>query len=617
MSKILNWLKNGYAKFKEEDETGDSSLSIWRMIFLSALVGAVAGLGAVLLVSMLEFTQWLFMGKCVGYFPEGAANEPIMFEVLHTISQTGSTELRLWLIPILPALGGLISSFLVLKFAPEAEGHGTDSAIEAYHFRGGKVRPVVPPIKAVATSILIGTGGSAGCEGPITQIGSGFGSTLATLLKLPVAQRRMLMAAGMAAGVGALFHAPMAGALFAAEVLYRDLDIEYEVLVPSIVASVTGYAVFSSIFGFHPLFATPEVSFDQPRMIFLYIVLALVISLGARFYTWFFYVVHEGFTKLKVPHVIKPAIGGLLTGIIGYFFLPALCSGYGTIQEALSFNGSNITLLALLGVFLFKTLTTAFSVGSGGAGGIFGPAIVVGGALGGSVGIVLNLWLPDWNVPVGAFTLVGMVAFFGCAAKTPISTVLMVSEMTGNYKLLVPSMWVCIIAYVLSRKVSLYRSQLPNRFEAPVHRGSMISGVIRNLKVADILQAHRKNPITIKYDTRLDEVISVLASGKQTVFPVVNQENYLSGVLTKKDLSTLLDTDPVFRRMLMVSDITLNKHSLALPTDTLAIALKCMDDDDAEELVVVSNINQPHKFIGIISHNDIAESYQREIQESR
>lgn len=617
MSKILNWLKNGYAKFKEEDETGDSTLSIWRMIFLSALVGAVAGLGAVLLVSMLEFTQWLFMGKCVGYFPEGAANEPIMFEVLHTISQTGSTELRLWLIPILPALGGLISSLLVLKFAPEAEGHGTDSAIEAYHFRGGKVRPVVPPIKAVATSILIGTGGSAGCEGPITQIGSGFGSTLATLLKLPVAQRRMLMAAGMAAGVGALFHAPMAGALFAAEVLYRDLDIEYEVLVPSIVASVTGYAVFSSIFGFHPLFATPEVSFDQPRMIFLYIVLALVISLGARFYTWFFYVVHEGFTKLKVPHVIKPAIGGLLTGIIGYFFLPALCSGYGTIQEALSFNGSNITLLALLGVFLFKTLTTAFSVGSGGAGGIFGPAIVVGGALGGSVGIVLNLWLPDWNVPVGAFTLVGMVAFFGCAAKTPISTVLMVSEMTGNYKLLVPSMWVCIIAYVLSRKVSLYRSQLPNRFEAPVHRGSMISGVIRNLKVADILQAHRKNPITIKYDTRLDEVISVLASGKQTVFPVVNQENYLSGVLTKKDLSTLLDTDPVFRRMLMVSDITLNNHSLALPTDTLAIALKCMDDDDAEELVVVSNINQPHKFIGIISHNDIAESYQREIQESR
>ncbi len=617
MSKILNWFKGCIARFREEDESGDSTLSIWRMIFLSALVGAVAGLGAVLLVSMLEFSQWLFMGKCVGYFPEGAANEPIMFESLHKLVEGDSTVLRKWLIPILPALGGLITSFLVLKFAPEAEGHGTDSAIEAYHFRGGKVRPIVPPIKAIATSILIGTGGSAGCEGPITQIGSGFGSTLATLLKLPVAQRRMLMAAGMAAGVGALFHAPMAGALFAAEVLYRDLDIEYEVLVPSIVASVTGYAVFSTIFGFHPLFDTPEVTFNQPRMIFLYIILALVISVGARFYTWFFYVVHEGFSKLKVPHVIKPAIGGLLTGIIGYFFLPALCSGYGTIQEALSFNGSNITLLVLLGVFLFKTLTTAFSVGSGGAGGIFGPAIVVGGALGGSVGIILDAWLPHWNVPVGAFTLVGMVAFFGCAAKTPISTVLMVSEMTGNYKLLVPSMWVCIIAYVLSRKVSLYRSQLPNRFEAPVHRGSMISGVIRNLKVADILQVHKKEPITIKYDTRLDEVISILASGKQTVFPVVNQENYLSGVLTKNDLSTLLDTDPVFRRMLMVSDITLRNHSLALPTDALAVALKIMDDDDAEELVVVSNINQPHKFIGIISHNDIAESYQCEIQEAR
>jgi CIC family chloride channel protein len=224
---MLNCIKSFFSKFKEEDASGDSSYTIWSIIFLSALVGAVAGLGAVLLVSMLEFTQWLFMGKCVGYFPSGAANEPVMFEALHTAAARGTGELRRWLIPILPALGGLITSFLVLKFAPEAEGHGTDSAIEAYHFRGGKVRPIVPPIKAIATSILIGTGGSAGCEGPITQIGSGFGSTLATLLKLPVAQRRMLMAAGMAAGVGALFHAPMAGALFAAEVLYRDLDIEY------------------------------------------------------------------------------------------------------------------------------------------------------------------------------------------------------------------------------------------------------------------------------------------------------------------------------------------------------------------------------------------------------
>jgi CIC family chloride channel protein len=175
MSKIREFIKAQYAKIREEGGNGDSSLSIWRMIFLSALVGAVAGLGAVLLVSMLEFTQWLFMGKCVGYFPEGAANEPIMFAGLHDAT-IREIELRRWLIPILPALGGLITSFLVLKFAPEAEGHGTDSAIEAYHFRGGKVRPIVPPIKAIATSILIGTGGSAGCEGPITQIGSGFGS---------------------------------------------------------------------------------------------------------------------------------------------------------------------------------------------------------------------------------------------------------------------------------------------------------------------------------------------------------------------------------------------------------------------------------------------------------
>ena len=215
---------------------------------------------------------------------------------------------------------------------------GTDAAIEAYHFRGGKIRPIVPPIKAIATSLLIGSGGSAGCEGPITQIGSGFGSMLATALKLPVAERRALMAAGMGAGVGALFHAPMAGALFAAEVLYRDLDLEYEVLIPSIIASVTGYSVFSKVFGFHALFETPQYGFSRPENLPLYLLLAVILAGGARFYTWLFYTVHEKFMALKISPAFKPAIGGLLTGIVGFMFLPALGSGYGVMQEALRYD---------------------------------------------------------------------------------------------------------------------------------------------------------------------------------------------------------------------------------------------------------------------------------------
>ncbi len=595
-------------------------IGIVRTLVLSAIVGMVAGLGAVLLVSLLQLSQWFFMEFLANYVPATPAGEPVMF---HNLPEFGG-EVRRWVILLLPALGGLVSSAIVLKFAPEAEGHGTDAAIEAYHFRGGKVRPVVPPVKAVATALIIGTGGSAGCEGPITQIGSGFGSAIASLLGLPVRERRVLMAAGMGAGVGALFHAPLAGALFAAEVLYRDLDLEYEVLVPSIIASVSGYALFSKVFGFHPLFEMPENFFYRPRMLLLYIVLAVVLAGGARFYTWSFYTAHDVFKRLKIPHVLKPALGGLLTGAVGFFFLPAIGAGYGVIQEALRYEShfapgaARTAFLLLAGVFLLKTLATSFSVGSGGSGGIFGPAIVVGGALGGAAGIVFSAMLPSWNVPVGAFTLVGMVAFFGCAAKTPISTILMVGEMTGNYRLLVPSMWVCIIAYLLSRKVSLYRSQLASRFEAPVHRGRMITGVLTSVTVRQLLDAggSRRTFRTVRGDTPLDELVDAIAAGEQTTFPVVDAAGALSGIVSRGDLSVLLASDPTLRRTLMVDDLELQHHGVVTETDALETVLRILDSEDAEQVVVAAGPGRSIP-VGIVSHNDVVEAYQREIREAR
>ncbi len=607
-----------FKKISESDP--EEGIGIARTLVLSAIVGAAAGLGAVLLVSMLQVGDWFFLGKLANYAPSVPGGQPELFKSLPEILG----EPRRWVLLFLPMLGALISSIIVLRFAPEAEGHGTDAAIEAYHFRGGKVRPVVPPVKAIATVLLIGSGGSAGCEGPITQIGSGFGSMFATALKLPVSQRRVLMAAGMGAGVGALFHAPMAGALFAAEVLYRDLDLEYEVLVPSIIASVTAHTVFSNIFGFHPLFDTPLNYFSRPWMLLLYIVLAMFLAFGARFYTWSFYTAHEKFMKLKIPHVLKPALGGLLTGIVGFFFLPALGSGYGVIQDALKWDSNfepgmaKAALLLLTGVFFLKTLTTSFSVGSGGSGGIFGPAIVVGGALGGAVGIVFSLLFPEWDVPVGSFTLVGMVAFFGCAAKTPISTILMVSEMTGNFNLLVPAMWVCIIAYMLSRKVSLYRSQLPNRFEAPVHRGSMISGVLNNVTVKDLLegQAAIGTFKTVSPHTPLSQLVDWMVEGVQAVFPVVSDTGMLIGIVTRRDLASIMISDPMLQQTLMVEDLQLGDHVQATETDTLQSVLNNLDAEDVDGLVVVSRFDR-YRVIGIVSHNDVVDAYQREMIAAR
>ena len=590
-----------------------------RTLLLSVLVGVLAGLAAMALCSLLQVFDWLFLGRVAGVVPGIAAGEPAPFDL-----PAPAGGVRLWAVALLPALGGLATGLFVDRTAPEAAGGGTDAAIEAYHFRGGRVRAAVVPVKTLATALLIGTGGSAGGEGPISQIGAGLGSMVAGWFRLPVAQRRVLMAAGTGAGMGALFHAPLAGALFAAEILYRDLDLEYEVLVPAIIASVTSSSLFSFVFGFKPLFDTPDISFSHPRNLLLYIVLAVVLSLGARFYVWSLYKAQDRFGRLRVPRALRPALGGLLTGLVGVVFVRALGSGYGTIQEALRFD-SGFTLSArgaafgmLVGVFFFKTLATAFSVGSGGSGGVFGPAIVAGGALGGAVGMLFASALPSWNVPVGAFVLVGMASFFGCAAKTPISSILMVSEMTGNFRLLVPAMWVCILAYLLSRTVSLYRSQLPNRFEAPVHRGSLVAGTLGALTVRDLLAARPRGEgfATVTPGTPVSALFDRPGGVRQDVFPVLAPDGTLAGVVSRRDAEATLDGDPVLRQTLLVEDISAAKHPAVREDEPLRSVLAKMDADDAEGIVVLSAAVPPRP-VGVVTHNDVAAAYQAEIRAAR
>lgn len=220
-------------------------------------------------------------------------------------------------------------------------------------------------------------------------------------------------------------------------------------------------------------------------------------------------------------------------------------------------------------------------------------------------GIIFSLLLPSVEVPVGSFVLVGMVAFFGCAAKTPISVILMVGEMTGNYRLLVPSMWVCMIAYMLSHRVSLYRAQLPNRFDAPIHRGKMISGVVRNIAVRELLGARCGFTfITAKEDTPLSLLVDALARGQQTVFPVVGDDGSMLGEVTSSDLEFVVTSDPMLRATLMVGDIALQKHAVVFEQDMLQTALRHMDNEGVYNIVVVSSdtIQRP---VGILTHNDV------------
>src|SRR5579883_1149166 len=426
-----------------------------RLLSLAFLLGLITGLGAIAFYLATEAVAHFALGGIAGYSPEPhPGGEPSLAWLSSALR-----PFHPWALLLIPALGGILSGLLVFTFAPEAEGHGTDSVIEAYHHKQGYIRPRVPLVKIVASAITIGTGGSGGREGPIAQIGAGFGSLLADVLRFRPAERRVLTAAGMGAGIAAIFRAPLAGALFAAEVLYWSPEFEAEVIIPAGIASVVSYTTYGAFYGWKPLFAMPDLSFNDPRQLVAYLGLAVLMAALAMLYTRTFYGITGAFHRWKIPRHLKPAVGGLVTGAIGlilYFafgrdtaVLAVLSFGYGAIQRALS-DGASASFGVLVAVALGKILTTSFTIGSGGSGGVFGPSMVIGGCGGGALGIVLHHLLPESMVPpLAAFVIVGMAGFFAAAAKTPFSTLVIVTEMTGGYGLLLPALWVCAISFLL------------------------------------------------------------------------------------------------------------------------------------------------------------------------
>lgn len=582
-----------------------------KIMLLSVLVGVAGGLGAIVFYTLLDAAKALFLGVGAGYYPAGPGGEPSLFGLLDS-----TVPLRRWALLIIPALGGLVSGWIVFKFAPEAEGHGTDAAIEAYHYRRGPTRARVPLIKIIASAITIGSGGSGGREGPIAQIGSGFGSMISSWLRLNERERRILMCAGVASGVGSIFHAPMAGALFAAEVLYRDLDMEYEVLVPSFISSIIGYAVFASFFGWESLFVTPEFTFHNPLQLFPYTLLAVAAALGAYIYIKVFYGVRGLFHRSRIPQMLRPAVGGLAVGIMGFILPQSLATGYGVIQSAmcvgtdLESQFGYISILLLLAVFAGKIFTTAFAIGSGGSGGVFGPAIVIGGALGGAVGQIAWRLMPALDIQPGAFVLVGMAAFFGAAAKTPISTIIIVSEMTGNYSLLVPSMWACIIAYVLLRNHALYEKQLPSRFDAPVHRGNMIKGVLNGISVKEAIGMINPGVTrAVMENTPVMDLLAGLTEHPDTGFPVLDKDHNLRGVVLARDLrSAMLPGN--MGDILIAGDLAVPAATVS-ESSSLLNALQEMTKFDHDMVVVVSKDN-PNLIAGTLTHADILSVYHVE-----
>ncbi|NOY13137.1 MAG: chloride channel protein, partial [Deltaproteobacteria bacterium] len=434
----------------------------FRLLILAVLVGIVAGSGAVFFYFATNSVEHLMLGKIGNFHPplEGTP-ESSFTQVINGLSAPYR-----WFLFLIPAFGGLISGWLVYTYAPEAEGHGTDGALEAFHRKNGVIRGRVPIIKTVASIVTIGTGGSAGREGPIAQIGAGFGSFVATRLGLSSADRRILLLAGIAGGIGATFRSPLGGALFAVEVLYRDPEFEHEGLIPCIISSIIAYSLFGSATGWKPLLATPHFQFNHPGELLLYLALGISCALLGVVYVKTFYGLRDLFRKLPLPNWQKPAIGGLGLGLLALFIPQVLGSGYGLVQAALY---GKMALWVMLVIALAKILATSLTISSGGSGGVFAPSLVIGAMLGGAFGASAETLFPLLTQDPRAYVLVGMAGFFAGVANAPIATLIMVSELTGNYSLLAPLMLVCVVAMLVMRKNTIYEKQVARRFDSPAH----------------------------------------------------------------------------------------------------------------------------------------------------
>ncbi|NLF73381.1 MAG: chloride channel protein [Candidatus Anammoximicrobium sp.] len=583
-----------------------------RLLGSAILVGVVAGLGAVAFAAACHLVSWLALDQVAGYRAVGPVGEARLGWLADS-----TRGFQPWWLVLVPAVGGLLSGYLVFKFAPEAEGHGTDAAIAAYHHGQGRIRSRVPIIKLITSAITIGTGGSAGREGPIAQIGAGFGSLLATTLRLSVRERRILLACGMGAGVGAIFRAPLAGALFAAEILYCSPEFEPEVIIPAGLASAVAYCTFGLVFGWQPLFQTPPFAFDNPWQLGPYFLLAVVCAMMAMLYTRTFYGVHSLFKRLPCPRLLKPVLGACLTGTLGislYFslgreqaVLAVLSTGYGVLQEGLQ-NELAMSAGLLLAVAFGKILTTSLTIGSGGSGGVFGPAMVIGGCTGGAVGAWFHQIWPGLAPHPASFVIMGMAGFFAAAAKTPFSTLIIVSEMTGDYRLFLPALWVCAWSFLLSDRQSLYRSQVVSRSLSPAHQGDYVREVLAGQFVRQFLKPYKEVPALRPADP-LQTVLSQLDLTGHTVLPVVDEERRLLGIVNLEEVHLAARSQHA-QVMLLAADLMRDDVQPLQPDYGLDRALELFVQNNLQALPVVHDAAD-RRVVGIVRRSDISTAYVR------
>jgi H+/Cl- antiporter ClcA len=559
-----------------------------KWVVLGAVIGVVGGLGAILFYTALELATKFFLGFLGGYTPPSPAGE-------------GGAPMgefaRAWAIPLVVGLGGLISGILVFRFAPEAEGHGTDAAIAAYHHNPRGIRGRIPLVKLVASAVTIGSGGSGGREGPTAQISAGFGSFLGRMLDLDARDARIAVAVGMAAGIGAIFRAPLGGAILGAELLYRD-DVESDALVPSFIATIVAYSIFGAVEGFTPIFGVQaSSSFSNPVQLAWYALIGVACGLVGLLYINSFYGVTARFRRWSPPRWLKPAIAGFAVGCIGLVIPGALGTGYGFVQAGLDRQALLAIPIWMVLVLPFaKILATSLSIGSGGSGGIFGPGMFIGGMLGAGIWRLLEPIAPAIPVDPAPFVIVAMMALFGSVAHAPLAVMLMVAEMTGNLSMLAPAMVAVGLATFVVGNKSIYRSQLATRADSPSQRFRFALPLLAAVPVGGAVRQARA---VVRAEESVAAVRARLEAAGVPGAPVLHGDGTVAGVVDLADLEGVPGDDAVGRHL--AADVP-----LLTADDGLDDALGSLADHHRDWAPVVSG----GRLSGTLSIRDAMAAYR-------
>ncbi|MBU1416845.1 MAG: chloride channel protein [Proteobacteria bacterium] len=573
------------------------------LLVLAVLIGSSTGLAAVFFIQLIAIIQNQSYSTVQLLFP----------------------HLGVWSYVFVPIAGALLAGPLIAWFAREAKGHGVPEVMQALVLRGGRIRPRVAIAKIIASALCIGTGGSAGREGPIVQVGSTLGSVTGQILHLSDDRIKNLVACGAASGIAATFNAPIAGVAFAIEVLMCELQVRTfgNVVIAAVSASVVSHLYL----GARPAFTVPSYTMDSPITILFYLLLGLAAALVGVFFirmlAWF----EDIFDNWKFPLSLKPAVGALLLGLLGFSYLqlPGINfnnpteyqlgmplieniphvygSGFTFIEEALHGNTSFL-IMALL-VFL-KPLATSLTLGSGNSGGVFAPSLFIGAMLGGAMGKLFSAWQPELAGPSGAYALVGMAAVFSACARAPLTAMLIVFEMSNDYALILPLMLTAVTASHLAQYLypeSIYTNKLARRGIRFAQGRDM--DIMQGVQVREVMN---RKPLTINKNQPLAELYQQFQETNLLGFPVLDNEKVLCGIVTLQDLEKKLSQSEINLRSLKVEDVATLDPVTVFADEPIWTAIQKMAPRDLARLPVVARSSEK-QLLGLISRSDILRAY--------